>query len=139
MQARRPTLHRLVSVCFQVASTFRKLQAAAITDASYAKKVKDADREPENLINLPAESFPLFMTTRNWLKALDASCAESFFERTADGRLAGREIDDWDGIGMEVDLKEDWMSDDEASEGDAGEDDSKEEEEHAEHDASPAE
>jgi hypothetical protein len=121
-----------------VASTFRRLQAAAITDASYGKRVKNANREPDNLINLPAESFPLFMTTRDWLKALDASCTESFFERTADGHLVGREIDDWDGIGVGVDLEDDWMSGDEASEGDAGEDGSDEEEKHAEQDVDPA-
>lgn len=54
------------------------------------------------------------MTTRDWLKALDASCAESFFYRTPDGHLVGREIDDWDGIGLEVDLgQDDWLDDDE--------------------------
>lgn len=121
-----PPLHGLLSLCFQVASTFRRLQTAAITDKSSASRVKDANREPENLINLPTESFPLFMTTRDWLKALDASCTESFFLRKADGRLVGREIDDWDGIGQEVDLADGWLSDDEGSEGEAGEDGSKE-------------
>jgi len=53
------------------------------------------------------------MTTRDWLKALDASCSESFFVRTPDGGLAGREIEDWDGIGLEVDLGEPgWLEDD---------------------------
>jgi len=97
-----------------VASTFRRLQAAAITVAATAAEVAAANHEPDTLINLPEAAFPLFMTTRDWLKALDASCAESFFVRTPDGRLLGREIDDWDGIGLEVDLGEgDWLDDDE--------------------------
>lgn len=97
-----------------MASTFRRLQAAAITDAATAAEVAAANHEPDTLINLPEAAFPLFMTTRDWLKALDASCAESFFVRTPDGRLLGREIDDWDGIGLEVDLGEgDWLDDDE--------------------------
>jgi hypothetical protein len=61
----------------------------------YAARVASANREPANLINLPAYSYPLFFTTRDWLKALDASCEESFFVRTPDGRLLGREIVDW--------------------------------------------
>lgn len=104
----------------QVASTFRRLQAAAITNPEDAAAVAAANREPASLIDVPQAAFPLFMTTRDWLKALDASCAESFFARTADGHLVGREIDDWDGIGLEVDLgQDDWMDE----EGDEYEDD----------------
>lgn len=77
-----------------MAFTFRRLQAAAITDPVYAARVASANREPANLINLPPYSYLLFFTTRDWLKALDASFEESFFVRTPDGRLFGREIDD---------------------------------------------
>lgn len=99
----------------QVSRTFRKLQAAAITDPTDAAAVSAATAsDPVSLVNLAPAAFPLFTTTRQWLMLLDASVTESFFVRGGDGRVAGGggggaggggEVHDWDGIGLEVDLQ----------------------------------
>jgi hypothetical protein len=103
-----------------VAKTFRKLQAAAVTNADDAAAIAAATAtDPVTLRGLPSAAFPLFTTTRQWLQLLDASCAEPFFARTADGALlaeGGRvEAADWDGIGLGVDLGG-WGSDEEDEE-----------------------
>lgn len=95
--------------------TFRKLQAATITDPADAAAVAAATAaEPTSLINLAPAAFPLFTTTRQWLMLLDASVTQPFFARGPDGRLAagvgsGADeiggVTDWDGIGLEVDLQ----------------------------------
>jgi hypothetical protein len=104
----------------QVAKTFRKLQAAAVTNPEDAAAIAAATAtDPVTLRGLPPAAFPLFTTTRQWLQLLDASCAEPFFARTADGALlteGGRvEAADWDGIGLGVDLGG-WGSDEEDEE-----------------------
>jgi len=61
------------SYCPQVSRTFRKLQAAAITDPQDAAAVAAATAaEPTSLVNLAPAAFPIFTTTRQWLKLLDA-------------------------------------------------------------------
>lgn len=111
----------------QVAKTFRKLQAAAVTNPEDAAAIAAATAtDPVTLRGLPPAAFPLFTTTRQWLQLLDASCAEPFFARTADGALlteGGRvEAADWDGIGLGVDLGG-WGSDEEDEEEGGNEED----------------
>lgn len=105
--------------CDQVARTFRRLQAAAVTNPDDIAAIAAATAaEPTSLLNVPPATFPLFTTTRQWLLLLDASCATSFFARTPEGHMVGQEIRDWDGIGLEVELGDDWLEDEVEDEGD---------------------
>ncbi len=93
----------------QVARTFRKLHAAAITNPADAAAVAAATaRSYSSLRDVPSAAFPLFVTTAEWLRLLDASCDASFF-----GVGGGDEDEraDVDGIGLHVDLGG-WDSDD---------------------------
>eukprot|EP00775_Hariotina_reticulata_P001454 gene1454-1796_t len=120
----------------QVSRTFRKLQAAAITDPQDAAAVAAATAaEPTSLINLAPAAFPIFTTTRQWLKLLDASCSgqQFFAPGLVSDQLGGEdEIEDWDGIGVGVNLQgwtddedeDDNESDDEAEDEDFSEEES---------------
>jgi hypothetical protein len=110
-----------------VSRTFRKLQAAAIKDPAHAAAIAAAaSRDYPSLRDVPDAAFPLFATTAQWLRMLDASCDAPFFGAAG---AAGDERDDADGIGLHVELG-DWDSEgegagggDEGGEGSDGGDD----------------
>jgi hypothetical protein len=61
----------MITACPQVSRTFRKLQAATITDPADIAAVNAATAsEPSSLVNLAPAAFPLFTTTRQWLLLL---------------------------------------------------------------------
>ena len=66
----------------QVAKAFRKLQANVLCDAEESKRLEELSKaEYHSLANVPAEAFPLFWTTRQFLRALDATVETPFFPR----------------------------------------------------------
>jgi hypothetical protein len=86
----------------QVSRTFRKLQAAAVASADDAAAIAAAAAvERTSLRDVPPAAFPLFVTSQQWLRMLDASCDERFFG----GGGEGGEDADPDGIGLHVDLR----------------------------------
>lgn len=66
----------------QVASSFRKLQTAAI-GAVEARRLAEVATSTElhTLSNVPPECFPLFLSTRRWLHLLDGTLEDPFFPR----------------------------------------------------------
>ena len=113
----KPSAGRTPETPPQVSKTFRKLQAAAITDAADARAVAAAaGRDYPSLRAVPSAAFPLFVTTAQWLRLLDASCDVPFFAGGGDGA----EGEDADGIGLHVDLG--GWDEDEEEEGEEEED-----------------
>ncbi|KIZ02024.1 hypothetical protein MNEG_5936 [Monoraphidium neglectum] len=109
----------------QVSRTFRKLQAAAIADPADARAVAAAAaRDYPSLRDVPSAAFPLFVTTAQWLRMLDASCDVPFF---AGPGGEGEDREDADGIGLHVELGG-WDSEEEGGSGEGGEEEEEEEE-----------
>ena len=66
----------------QVAKAFRKLQANVLCDPEESQRLEELSRaEYHSLAGIPSDAFPLFWTTRQFLRALDATLPQPFFPR----------------------------------------------------------
>ncbi|KAK9842411.1 hypothetical protein WJX84_005751 [Apatococcus fuscideae] len=103
----------------QVAKAFRKLQAAVVGLEQAAELEQAALREIHTFANVSARAFPLFLSTRAYLYALDATLPSPFLKRNADGSLVSSPIDYGDAEGtlevVEMDLLD---TDDDEADGD---------------------
>ena len=72
------------------------------------------------LRGIPTDVFPLFLTTRQYLRMLDGTLSEPFFPRRENGAVAFEDEDeqDLDGIDCEVDLDMNFDEDDSDDDGD---------------------
>ncbi|GMH41224.1 hypothetical protein BSKO_09134 [Bryopsis sp. KO-2023] len=116
----------------QVEKTFRKLQAAVLSK-DQLQHVIDLGKNVypfRPFRDIPSEAFPLFLTTRQFLRMLDGTLQEPFFPRKEDGTLLHEDrdeiLDDLDGMGLLVSLDEcdsddEFAGEAEMEEGEAGE------------------
>jgi len=110
----------------QVSRTFRKLQAAVLSEKDLQELTKLVQSDYHVLRDIPENVFPLFLTTRQYLRMLDGTLSKPFFPRRDNGAVALEDEDeqDPDGVDWEVDLDDDddFDDDDDDSneEGDTG-------------------
>ncbi|KAK9807285.1 hypothetical protein WJX73_007725 [Symbiochloris irregularis] len=98
----------------QVAKAFRKLQANVLCDAEESLRLEELSRaEYHSLAGIPADAFPLFWTTKQFLRALDATLPQPFFPRKENGAMLHAEDDEGmslDGADLLVDLNiDEWL------------------------------
>ncbi|KAK9854785.1 hypothetical protein WJX84_000152 [Apatococcus fuscideae] len=95
-----------VTLRVQVAKAFRKLQAAVIGIAQADELEAVSAREYPSFANVPDDAFPLFLSTRAYLHALDATLEMPFHERNEQGAMLYNPIgmDDMEGTFEEIDL-----------------------------------
>ena len=68
----------------EVARQFHKLRAAVLHDPAEARRLEElASQDYATLDNIPSEAFPLFWTTKQYLRAADATLIKPFFPRFA--------------------------------------------------------
>ncbi|KAK9827525.1 hypothetical protein WJX74_008224 [Apatococcus lobatus] len=107
----------------QVAKAFRKLQAAVIGLEQAAELEKAAEQEIHTLSDVPTRLFPLFLSTRAYLWALDATLPEPFLARHPNGSLRSSPVGDGDAEGtlevVEMDMLD--TDDDNSSEASSAE------------------
>jgi hypothetical protein len=114
----------------QVAASFRRLRAATDDDAEAAAAAAEGAEAPlSSLLAVPQHRFPLFLTSAEYLRLLDATLPNPFLtSRDAPGGIGGDddELDelDLDGADVEIDLggggddDEDDEDDEDADDGD---------------------
>lgn len=62
----------------EVAKQFHKLRAAVLCSPEESKRLEDlSNQDYTSLADIPADAFPLFWTTRQYLRALDATLLPS--------------------------------------------------------------
>lgn len=91
----------------QVARAFHKLQAAALADSLdvLVDYLHASSEEYATLAQVPDAAFPLFVTTKTFLRMLDGTVKSPFFPRRENGTvLMPLEEIDPDGMGIEIDL-----------------------------------
>ena len=76
----------------EVAKQFNKLRAAILRDPSEAKRLQElSNQDYPSLADIPSDAFPLFWTTKQYLRAVDATLPDTpvrdgpFFPRYASG------------------------------------------------------
>ena len=58
----------------EVAKQFHKLRAAILRDPEESKRLEELSKQDyASLADIPADAFPLFWTTRQYLRAVDAA------------------------------------------------------------------
>ena len=74
----------------EVAKQFHKLRAATLNDAVESKRLEElSGRDYKSLADVPSEAFPVFWTTAQFLRAVDATLPDTptrkgpFFPRYA--------------------------------------------------------
>ncbi len=60
---------------------------AALTDADAALVREACSRDYPSLRAVPTHAFPLFVTTQQYLRMLDATCDEPFFQQLPAGAV----------------------------------------------------
>ncbi|EFJ46513.1 hypothetical protein VOLCADRAFT_118102 [Volvox carteri f. nagariensis] len=100
----------------RVALAFRRLQSAVMAPAEFARVVAVANATYHTFHDVPSDAFPLFLSSRAFLRILDGSTGRPFFPRQPNGAILqlpddGEELDP-DGAALVVALDED-VSDDE--------------------------
>ncbi|KAG2432292.1 hypothetical protein HYH02_013015 [Chlamydomonas schloesseri] len=103
----------------QVARAFRKLQRAALRDHEWERASAAFSATYHTFKDVPPEAFPLFLSSRTYLRMLDGTTERPFFPRAANGAIIqvagdGDEADP-DGAALVVALNED-LSDEEDEE-----------------------
>jgi hypothetical protein len=96
----------------QVAAAFRRLRAATFSDGAgadapgAAADAEAAEAPLTSLLAVPEHRFPLFLTSQEYLRLLDASLPDQFFTaRAGDGQDDdGLDELDLDGADVEIDL-----------------------------------
>ncbi|PSC76135.1 TPR and ankyrin repeat-containing 1-like isoform A [Micractinium conductrix] len=92
----------------QVARSFAKLRAAVVAPEAAAAYAEATAAEPATLRDVPPEAFPLFLSSRAFLRMLDGTIEQPFFPRRADGTILWdrSEVDfDPDGTTLRVELE----------------------------------
>lgn len=57
-----------------MARQFHKLRAAILRDPEESKRLEDlSNQDYASLANIPSDAFPLFWTTKQYLRAVDAT------------------------------------------------------------------
>lgn len=58
----------------EVAKQFHKLRAAILRNPDESKRLEELSNQPyASLADVPSEAFPLFWTTKQYLRAVDAT------------------------------------------------------------------
>lgn len=117
----------------EVAKQFHKLRAAILRDADESKRLEELSNQPyTSLADIPSDAFPLFWTTKQFLRAVDATLPPTpmsdgpFFPRLKGGGLQFAEHEhneDMGGIESFVDLDagfadDEYESDEDETDGD---------------------
>ena len=114
----------------EVARSFAKMRRAVVPPevADELDALSEQSWAVLTLKDIPSEAFPLFLSQKNYLEALDGSLSEPFFPRREDGTILwerGHGYDDPDGMSQEIDLspESDDDEDDDDDDDGAGSDD----------------
>lgn len=71
----------------RVALAFRRLQSAVLPQAEFARVEAAASATYHTLRDVPSEAFPLFLSSRTFLRMLDGSTGRTFFPRQPNGAI----------------------------------------------------
>ena len=78
----------------EVAKQFHKLRAAILRDSAESKRLEElSNQDYPSLADIPTDAFPLFWTTKQYLRAVDATLPDTplrdgpFFPRSASAFL----------------------------------------------------
>jgi hypothetical protein len=107
----------------EVARSFAKMRRAVVPPEVADDLEAFAEQPLITLKDVPAEAFPLFLSQKTYLEALDGTLAVPFFPRREDGSIMwerGGDASDPDGMSLEIDLSPESDYDD--SEGDLSDD-----------------
>lgn len=74
-------------MCWQVARAFRKLQRAALRDHEWERASAAFNTTYHTFKDVPPEAFPLFLSSRTYLRMLDGTTERPFFPRAANGSI----------------------------------------------------
>ena len=97
-------------LCQEVQKNFRELTQGGHIASRHLPVVEES--LPSRLQDVQQQAFPLFITSRQFLLMLDASCpGDSFFNRKADGSLM-RDIEGWEDEEAPIDLNMDFENED---------------------------
>lgn len=94
----------------EVARSFAKMRRAVVDPDKADELEALAERSFVTLKDVPAEAFPLFLSQKTYLEALDGTLAIPFFPRRGDGSImweCGGDASDPDGMSQEIDLSPD--------------------------------
>ncbi|GLI67623.1 hypothetical protein VaNZ11_011870, partial [Volvox africanus] len=112
------------TLCERVALAFRRLQSAVLPPADFARVMAMASATYHTFRDVPSEAFPLFLSSRAYLRMLDGTTDRPFFPRQPNGAILqlpddGEELDP-DGAALVVALDEDVSDDEEEADATGG-------------------
>ncbi|KAA6421340.1 MAG: hypothetical protein FRX49_08618 [Trebouxia sp. A1-2] len=108
----------------EVAKQFNKLRAAILRDLTESKRLEELSKQDyPSLADIPSDAFPLFWTTKQYLRAVDATLPATplrdgpFFPRLEGGALVHAEhahIEDMGGIESMIDMDAGFVDDEDS-------------------------